>query len=60
MEALSNPDEANKINRMRKELSLSNNLTQAGDDCHLFEMATNKHFNDQMNMSQYAESRNEP
>lgn len=42
---MSNPDEALKINRLRKELSQSKNLTQVDNDFHLFEAATNKHFN---------------
>ena len=49
METLANPDEAIKINRMKKELSTSRDLTEVTEDFHLFEMATNKHFNQQMN-----------
>ena len=52
MEAMSNPEEAEKIDRLRKELSASRHLTDVTDDFHLFEQATNKHFNKQMNRDQ--------
>lgn len=45
IEAMSNPEEAEKIGRMRKELSGSRYLTDVPEDFHLFEHATNKHFN---------------
>jgi len=49
METLADPHEANKINMLRRELSGSRSLTEVADDFHLFEMATNKHFNQHMN-----------
>ena len=45
METLADPAEALKITRLREELSGSRTLTDVADDFHLFEMATNKHFN---------------
>lgn len=48
-EMMANPDEAIKIHRLRKELSRSNYLTLVDDDHRLFEEATNKHFNKEMN-----------
>jgi len=47
--AMADPYESVKINRLRKELSRSNYLTEVDDDFHLFEAATNKHFNAEMN-----------
>lgn len=52
METLADPLEANKITRLRDELSGSRTLTEVADDFHLFEMATNKHFNQHMNEMQ--------
>ena len=49
---MSNPDEALKINRLKKELSASRHLTEVASDFHLFEHATNKHFNSEMNRQQ--------
>ena len=49
METLNNPEEAIKINRLRKDLSGDRSLTQVDNDFALFEMATNKHFNTHMN-----------
>ena len=46
---MSNPDEAIKINRLRKELSKSDNLTSVDDEFHIFEQLTNNHFNKEMN-----------
>ena len=54
---MSNPDEANKINRLRKELSRSRHLTEVEDDFHLFEAATNKHFNKEMNREALVDSK---
>ena len=45
METLADPLEANKISMLQEELSGSRCLTEVADDFHLFEMATNKHFN---------------
>ena len=55
--AMSNPDEAVKINRLRKELSKSRGLTEVEDDFHLSEAATNKHFNKEMNKEVKTEQR---
>ena len=52
---MSNPDEAIKINRLRKELSKSDNLTSVDDEFHIFEQLTNKHFNKEMNREVYNE-----
>lgn len=52
METLADPVEAIKLYRLQKELSQSNNLTEVSDEFHLFEMATNKHFNATMNKEQ--------
>ena len=49
METLANPEEAEKINRLRKELSASRVLTEVPNEFHIFEAATNKHFNKEMN-----------
>ena len=46
---MSNEVEAGKIMRMRRELSESRDLTSVTDDCTMFEVATNSHFNSQMN-----------
>ena len=46
---MSNVDEAGKIMRMRRELSESRDLTSVTDDCTMFEVATNSHFNSHMN-----------
>ena len=46
---MSDPNEASKINRLRKELSRSNNLTVVENEFKMFEAATNKHFNHEMN-----------
>ena len=54
MQTLADPQEANKISKLREELSGSRTLTEVADDFHLFEMATNKHFNQQMNQLQKA------
>lgn len=45
METLADPAEANKISMLQQELASSRGLTEVADDFHLFEMATNKHFN---------------
>ena len=45
METLADPAEANKISMLQQELASSRCLTEVADDFHLFEMATNKHFN---------------
>ena len=52
METLADPVEAFKINRLQKELNNSSSLTEVSDQFHLFEMATNKHFNATMNKEQ--------
>ena len=49
MEAMANEVEASKILRMRHELSESRDLTSVTDDCTMFEVATNSHFNQHMN-----------
>ena len=46
---MSKPEEASKIRRLRKELSNSQGLTEIDSEFHLFENATNKHFNKEMN-----------
>ena len=46
---MSNEVEAGKIMRMRRELSESRDLTSVTDDCTMFEVATNSHFNSHMN-----------
>ena len=56
-QALSDPQEAVKINRLRKELSRSKGLTEVEDDFHLFEAATNKHFNKEMNREAVTEQK---
>lgn len=52
---MENEKEAGKINRMRKELSASRDLTAVFDDCQPFETATNSHFNRKMNKQALAE-----
>jgi hypothetical protein len=52
IEALSNPEEANKINRLKKELSTSEMLTEVPEDWKGFETVTNRHFNREMNKMQ--------
>ena len=54
METLSDPAEAQKIFTLQQELASSRGLTEVADDFHLFEMATNKHFNQHMNQMQKA------
>ena len=46
---MANEVEAGKILRMRRELSESRDLTSVTDDCTMFEVATNSHFNSHMN-----------
>ena len=46
---MANEVEAGKILRMRRELSESRDLTKVTDDCTMFEVATNSHFNSHMN-----------
>lgn len=46
---MANQDEAQKILRVRAELSSSRNLTEVFDNYHSFEVVTNKAFNKQMN-----------
>ena len=41
-----------KLNRLRADLGTSRGLTEVASDFHLFEMATNKHFNTTMNNEQ--------
>jgi len=52
---MANEREAGKINRMKKELSESRDLTEVIDDCRPFETATNFHFNHGMNKQVLAE-----
>ena len=46
---MANEVEAGKILHMRRELSESRDLTKVTDDCTMFEVATNSHFNSKMN-----------
>ena len=55
--AMSDPSEAVKINRLRKELSNSRGLTEVENDFHLFEAATNKLFNKEMNKEAASEQK---
>jgi hypothetical protein len=55
METLADPSEANKLFRLQQDLRVSHNLTEVADEFHLFEIATNKHFNEQMNNEQSLE-----
>ena len=49
METLANPEEAEKLKKMKKELDTSRDLTEVSDDFLMFEAATNRHFNREMN-----------
>ena len=53
---MANNDEAQKILRVRKDLSSSRNLTDVFDNFHSFEVATNNAFNKQMNRHQQKET----
>ena len=57
LQAMADPNEAVKINRLRKELSRSKGLTDVDDDFHLFEAATNQHFNKEMNREAMTEQK---
>ena len=46
---MANEVEAGKVLRMRRELSESRDLTSVTDDCTMFEVSTNSHFNSHMN-----------
>ena len=46
---MSDPEEAQKLTRMHKDLSRSKNLTVVENDIRTFEHSTNKHFNMEMN-----------
>jgi len=49
METLADPLEVIKLERVQRDLRVSHNLTEVTEDFHLFEAATNKHFNEHMN-----------
>ena len=56
IEAMSNPEEARKINQLKKDLSECSVLIEVNEVDPYFEMATNRHFNKHMNKMQAREN----